>query len=86
MFFFSAKDDQDTVCVVSEYNFLRRTSHDAEYSRAAPTTVFVFLDMIVDTLIHSDCGDIVRVVVPYRVSMPVKREGGGCRTVASSPR
>ena len=65
MMFFAMKGDPETVAVVSEFGFLRRTSHDAEYSRTSTATTYVFLDTILDVLVYSDCGDTVRVLLSF---------------------
>ena len=66
-FFYALKDDDDCVAMVSEFNLLRRSGHDADYSCAAAHLVPIFIDTIVDTLVWSSSGYKVTVLLPYRL-------------------
>ena len=67
MFFYALKDDDDCVAMISEFHLLRRSGHDADYSCAEAQLVPIFVDTIVDTLVWSSSGDIVTVLLPYRL-------------------
>ena len=68
-FFYALKDDEDCVAMVSEFTLLRRSSHDADYHCAEAPVVPIFIDTIVDTLLWGQCGDIVTVLIPYRLRL-----------------
>ena len=66
-FFYALKDDEDCIAIVSEFTFLNRSSHDATYNCAEAPIVPVFIDTIVDTLVWNESGEIVTVLLPYRL-------------------